>query len=173
MILLDFAKAFDSVCHNKLIQKLKWFGVTGPLLSWFESYHNQSMQRVVINGASSNWNPLKSGVPQGSLLGAILFLVYINDLPNVISHCKLAMFADDSKCFKIIHNNNSDFADIQKDLAALTNWSLANEIYFQPAKCLNLRISRKRNCPERSYYILGSELNVVRSVMCNRNSAKF
>ena len=77
------------------------------------------MQPVVINGASLNWYALKSGVPQGSLLGPILFLVDTNDMPNVIDHCKLAMFDDDSKCFNIIHNN-SDFAGIQKDLQSGT-----------------------------------------------------
>ena len=95
LILLDFAKAFDSVCHKKLLQKLKWFGICGPLLAWFESYLSCRVQRVFINGSYSNWNPAKSGVPQGSLLGPTLFLMYMNDLPNAIMHSKLATFADD------------------------------------------------------------------------------
>ena len=84
LILLDFANAFDSVCHTKLLQKLSWFGVHGPLLAWFENYLNQRMQRGVINGYFSNWNPLKSGVPQGSILGPVLFLVHFHDFPNAI-----------------------------------------------------------------------------------------
>ena len=163
LILLDFAKAFDSVCHKRLLLKLKWFGISGPLLAWFESYLSLRLQRVVINGSYSNWNPLKSGVAQGSLLGPTLFLLYINDLPNVIMHSKLALFADDSKCFKAIKDGSSDFLSIQDDLNALSNWSTANEIYFQPLKCLNLRISRKRNSPDRCYHLLGSELKVVQS----------
>ena len=119
-------------------------------------------QRVVINGYFSNWNLLKSGVPQGSILGPILIFLYINDFPNARSHCTLAMFADDSKLLKVIQNvNRSDFTAIQGDLDGLTNKSLTNEIYFQPPKCLNLRISRKQISPEISYSILGTELNVV------------
>ena len=80
------------------------------------------MQWVVINGSFSNWNLLKSGVPQGSILGPILFLVYTNDFPNAISHCTLAMFADDSKLLKVFQNvNRSYFAAIQGDLDGLTN----------------------------------------------------
>ena len=88
LMLLDFAKAFDSICHKKLLQKLKRFGICGPLLACFESYLSYRMQRVVINGSYSNRNPVKSSVPQGSLLGPTLFLMYINDLPNVIMHSK-------------------------------------------------------------------------------------
>ena len=98
LILLDFAKA---VCLTKLLQKLSWFGVHGPLLAWFENYPSHRMQRVVVNGSFSNWNPLKSSVPQGSILGPILFLVYVHDLLNALSHCTLAMFADDSQLLKI------------------------------------------------------------------------
>ena len=98
IVYLDFAKAFDSVCHQRLISKLKWFRIDGSLLRWFESYLTGRMQRNVLNGSSSSWNVVKSGVPQGSLLGPTLFLLYINDMPQVIKHCKLAMFANDSKC---------------------------------------------------------------------------
>ena len=122
------------------------------------------MQWVVINGSFSNWNLLKSGFPQGSILGPILFLVHTDDFPNAISHCTLAMFADDSESLKVFQNVNcSDFTAIQGDLDGLTNKSLTNEIYLQSPKCLNLRILRKQISPERLYSILGTELNVVRS----------
>ena len=102
-------------------------------------------QRVVIKGYFSNWNLLKSSVPQGSILGPILIFLYINDFPNARSHCTLAMFADDSESLKVFQNVNcSDFTAIQGDLDGLTNKSLTNEIYLQPPKCLNLRISRKQ-----------------------------
>ena len=96
--------------------------------------------------------------------GPILFLVHTDDFPNAISHCTLAMFADDSESLKVFQNVNcSDFTAIQGDLDGLTNKSLTNEIYLQSPKCLNLRILRKQISPERLYSILGTELNVVRS----------
>ena len=91
---LDFAKAFDSVCPAKLVSKLKTFGINDPLLSWFYSYLTGRRQRVVINGTCSNWADVGLGVPQGSLLGPILFLLFVNDMPNVINSATLAMFAD-------------------------------------------------------------------------------
>ena len=108
----------------------------------------------------SNWIDVGSGVPQGSLLGPILFLLFVNDMPNVINSATLAMFADDSKCYRII-NNDADFSKLQQDLVSLTTWSLSNELYFQPTKCSNLRISRKRISSYRSYSINGIDVEVV------------
>ena len=123
IIYLDFAKAFDAVCPAKLVSKLKTFGIDDPLLSWFHSYLTGRRQRVVINGTFSNWADVGSGVPKGSLLGPILFLLFVNDMPNVINSATLAMFADDSKCCRII-NNDADFSKLQQDLFSLTTWSL-------------------------------------------------
>lgn len=153
IIYLDVAKAVDSVCPAKLVSKVKTFGIDDPLLSWFYSYLTGRPQRVVINGTFSNWTDVGSGVPQGSLLGPILFLLFINDMPNVINSATLAMLADDSKCYRII-NNDADFSKLQQDLVSLTTWSLSNELYFQPTKCSNLRISRKRISQYRSYSIM-------------------
>ena len=111
IIYLDFAKAFDSVCPAKLESKLKTFGIDDPLLSWFYSYLTGRRQRVIINGTFSNWADVGSGVPQGSLLGPILFLLFVNDMPNVIKSATLAMFADDSKRCRII-NNDADFSNL-------------------------------------------------------------
>ena len=160
IIYLDFAKVFDSVCPAKLVAKLKTFGIGDPLLTWFYSYLTGRRQRVVINGTFSNWADVGSGVPQGSILGPILFLLYVNDMPNVINGGTLAMFADDSKCYRII-NNNPDFSKLQQDLFSLTTWSLSNELYFQPTKCSSLRMSRKRISPYHSYSINGIDVEVV------------
>ena len=84
------------MCPAKLVSKLKTFGIVDPLLSWFHSYLTGRRQRVVINGTFSNWVDVGSGVPKGSLLGPILFLLFVNDMPNVINSTTLAMFADDS-----------------------------------------------------------------------------
>ena len=109
---------------------------------------------MVINGMSSRWTDVGSGVPQGSQLGLILFLLFVNDMPNVVTSATLAVFECDSKCYKVT-NHHSDYLHLQQDLDALSNWSLQNELFFQPTKCSNLRISRKHLSPPRSYILNG------------------
>ena len=99
VIYLDFSKAFDSVPHLLLIHKLKTFGFNGDLLNWLKSYLTGRKQQVVIEGAKSSRLSVTSGVPQGSILGPLLFLLYINDMPDVVSFCSISLFADDAKCF--------------------------------------------------------------------------
>lgn len=134
VIYLDFSKAFDSVCHAKLLSKLCTFGIDGPLLQWFTSYLSGRQQRVVVNGSFSSWGVVKSGVPQGSILGPVLFLMFVNDMPDVLKSSSLAMYADDSKCYKTIRTM-SDICDLQADLNLLCVWSASNELYFQQACC--------------------------------------
>ena len=93
---LDLQKAFDSVPHQRLILKLERLGITGNLSRWIKNFLSERKQRVVLNGISSDWTDVISGVPQGSVLGPILFILYVNDLPDKVkSYCKI--FADDTK----------------------------------------------------------------------------
>ena len=95
-IYLDFSKAFDSVPHRRLLLKLEAYGIKGSLLRWLESFLTGRRQRVAVNGNLSSWAPVDSGVPQGSVLGPLLFICYVNDMPEVV-HSALRMFADDTK----------------------------------------------------------------------------
>ena len=96
VIYLDFQKAFDKVPHQRLLIKLKSHGVAGKLLKWLEDWLSERKQRVVINGKASNWRDVLSGVPQGSVLGPILFIIYVNDIDDGLT-CKISKFADDTK----------------------------------------------------------------------------
>ena len=98
VIYLDFSKAFDSIPHGKLLHKLSLFGFQGPLHAWFTDYLISRSQWVVIDRTFSSWEPVTSGVSQGSILGPFLFLLYVNDLPDVLSTTAIALFADDAKC---------------------------------------------------------------------------
>ena len=93
-LLLDFAKAFDSVPHECLLLKLNLLGIDGNLLSWMRYFLTRCQQRVVINGVYSNWATVTSGVHQGSVLGPLLFLLYVNDLDAVIKHSTIKLFVD-------------------------------------------------------------------------------
>ena len=102
VIYLDFSKAFDSVPRDKLIEKLQQFGITGPLLYWYNNYLSGRKQRVVVDVVSWSFLDVTFGVPQGSIVGPLLFLLYVNDLPDAAEHSRMPMFADDSKCYRVI-----------------------------------------------------------------------
>ena len=110
-VFLDFSKAFDKVWHDGLIFKLKQNGVEGKLLELIRNYLNNRSQRVMLNGTTSDWGPIKSGVPQGSVLGPLLFLVYINDLENGIKFT-VKFFADDTSLFSIVNDPKTTADDL-------------------------------------------------------------
>ena len=131
---LDFAKAFDTVSHPKLIQKLRAYGVSGNLLRWIESFLIGRTHCVRIDGHTSTLCTVTSGVPQGSVIGPLLFLIYINDMPSVIAHSDIHIFADDSKLsFKV--NNLEDKARLSEDLGKLFQWANVNQMSLALEKC--------------------------------------
>ena len=121
VIYIDFCKAFDKVCHKKLVLKLKRYGIGGKVLSWITEWLTNRKQRVILNGEKSNWSNVKSGVPQGSVLGSILFLIYIDDIDDKVTS-KLFKFADDLKLVNGI-SNIRDSMNLQKDLDRIAGWA--------------------------------------------------
>ena len=156
-IYMDFAKAFDRVPHNRLLTKARSLGLTGKLLGWIANFLSNRKQRVVLGKGSSKWTKVTSGIPQGSVLGPILFIIFINDLPKRISsHIKI--FADDTKIFKAIRSF-SDINHIQSDINKLVQWSLKWQLYFNNDKCKVIHYGT--NNPKHKYKIgnkaLGSD----------------
>ena len=103
-VYLDFSEAFHSVCHPLLIHKLKSYGYSGQCIQWLQSYLLNQKQRVVLEGKASDWKPVLSGVPQGSQIGPLLFILYINDLTNHVDSCEISPYADDSELFRETSN---------------------------------------------------------------------
>ena len=120
-VFLDFAKAFDKVPHKRLALKLVCHGIAGKVLAWIVEWLRDRAQRVCINGIKSSWLEVLSGVPQGSILGPIIFLIYINDLDNGITNWILK-FADNTKIFSAVRSD-TDCAKLQEDLNTLLQWS--------------------------------------------------
>lgn len=103
---LDFRKAFDAVPHIRLMKKLRCFGISGKLLKWIEAFLSGRKQEVVVNGSHSKPTAVRSGVPQGSVLGPLLFLLFVNDIPSVVD-CSVKMFADDTKLYRTIQQESA------------------------------------------------------------------
>ena len=132
VISLDFSKAFDRVSHEKLLFKLECFGSGGSLLAWFRSYLSGRRHRVVIDNESSDFLHVTTGVPQGSTLGPLLFLLFIDDMPNAISkETSLPLFADDSNFFRLILGRD-DGDKLRDDLNNLFQWSRILEWSLTP-----------------------------------------
>ena len=144
-IYTDFSKAFDVVPHNLLIHKMQSrFGISDNILLWFSSYLTNRYQRVILYGENSEWVHVTSGVPQGSILGPHLFLMYIDDLPDECEYSESLLFADDDKIFRIIHCI-ADCLRLQSDLNRLYEWCSTWKIYLNLDKCNFISFSNKRN----------------------------
>lgn len=156
-VYVDFRKAFDSVPHQELLYKLWRMGITGPLWIWIKAYLSNRHHYVCIDGTSSGRLPVLSGVPQGSILGPLLFIVYVNDIPDAITHSSLFMFADDTKFIKCVSNFN-DCLLMQEDLVSFTNWCKAWKLKLHQDKCVLLRFQHATH-EQADLYIDGSQLN--------------
>ena len=133
VVYLDFQKAFDSVPHQRLLKKAYAYGIQGNLLKWIESFLTGRKQRVIINGGSSPWTDAVSGIPKDSVLGPILFLIFIDDLPDSVAGL-VKIFADDTKLFSAI-KSKEDCKKLQADLESLSQWSDRWLSQFNVSKC--------------------------------------
>ena len=146
-VYLDISKAFDRVWHDGLIYKLKRCGVSGQLLSLIKSFLGDRKQRTVLNGQCSNWGDILAGVPQGSILGPLFFLVYINDLTADLK-CNVKLFADDTSLFTIARETNEAAEHMNHDLQLITQWANDWRMSFNPdpqKQAVELLFSKKRN----------------------------
>ena len=145
VVFLDISKAFDRIWHKGLIFKLHECGIRGRMLNWFIDYLKGRQQRVIINGTSSPWGYVQAGVPQGSVLGPLLFLIYINDLTSAIKNCNIRLFADDTCLFLEVDDREEAANKINSDLESMSNWSNQWLVNFSASKTKSLIISNKRN----------------------------
>ena len=163
VIIMDFAKAFDKVPHKRLLYKLHYYGIRGSTHKWIASWLSELYQKVVLNGQASDPVPVLSGVPQGSVLGPVLFLIFINDLPDNI-RSSVSLFADDCVLYRNI-NSLTNCQILQEDLNSLAQWETDWQMKFNVAKCHSMRVTRHlpSNQTHFSYSLHEQTLEQVRS----------
>ena len=157
VVFLDFAKAFDSVPQERLLLKADYFVIRIKTNIWLRSFLTGRSQRVLINGSASSWSPVVPGVPQGTVLGPILFLMFINDLPtNTTSGIKL--FVDDCVLYRPINSVSDHFA-LQRDLDQLEKWAYIWQMKIAPTKCFVMSVTLKNSPSQFSYSLCNAQLD--------------
>ena len=160
LVLLDFSKAFDMVSHEKLLYKLHGYGVRGRTLNWVRAFLAGRTQTVVLEGESSETVPVTSGVPQGSVLGPILFLIYINDLPDSITS-QVRLFPDDTAVYMTLNDRQTDSRTLQNDLDRLQDWSQRWDMSFNPSKCQVIHVTKAKTTIDTDFTLHGQKLQTV------------
>ena len=160
VVYCDFMKTFNKVPHKRLLQTLEHYGIQGVTKDWIKDFLKNRKQRVVVNGTASEWQEVTSGIPQGSVLGPILFVIYINTLPEVVVSSDMYLFADDVAIFRAIFDNN-DTDPLQKDLNRMDEWTEESLLKFNYQKCSTMRIGRHYETKE---YTMGHGTQIFKRV---------
>jgi hypothetical protein len=154
--ILDFQKAFDTVPHRRLLSKLDHYGIRDSILMWIQNWLTYRTQKVVVDGESAEPTQVLSGVPQGTVLGPLMFLIYINDIGfHIDTSTCIRLFADDCVLYRVIKTSH-DNKVLQNDLSSLYKWSEKWQMSFNTAKCKTLRVTTKRQ-PLIYTYTMGNE----------------
>ena len=167
VVYFDYKMAFDSVNHHLLIEKLKWYGISGKIIKWMEAFLSNRFQRVKIGNAKSSWRRVLSGTTQGSVIGVILFILYINDLPHKglngptprsQKETKIKLLADDTKAFRRISKSqpSADADELQKAIDDICEWSEIWQMKIHPDKTKVLHLGNEN--PKREYGINGKKI---------------
>ncbi|XP_028403960.1 uncharacterized protein LOC114526557 [Dendronephthya gigantea] len=160
LLILDFSKAFYKVAHGRLISKLSHYGIQGKTLAWIESWLTNRTQRVVVDGVSSNPVDVTSGVPQGTVLGPLMFLLFINDMHENLE-CTLRLFADDALLYRKI-SEDYDTSVLQRDLDKVGLWAERWQMVFNPTKCYKMSVYRKKTPVLKDYTLYNQKLSGVK-----------
>ncbi len=163
LILLDFSKAFDSINHDIMIDNLKDIGLSKSALNWFNSYLRNRKHRVITNDSTSDWLNVISGVPQGSILGPILFSIYTKNIPTIFNSVLCFMFADDTQLLKSYNIEESEkiIDEINNDLNILSLWCKNNYLKLNPKKCIHLIIGSEKNLNKLNKNIKDIKINDI------------
>ena len=162
MILLDFSKAFDTVPQCCLLKKLKFYHIENQVVHWIEKWFTVRKQRVLLDGESSDHVPVSSGVPQGMMLGPLMFLIYINDITEDISS-QLRLFADDCLLYLSI-KSDQDSILLQEDLDTLSLWEKVWQMWFNLSKCTVMRCTKSHNPTIVNYSLHGFTLSAKANI---------
>ena len=163
IIYTDYSKAFDRLDHVVLMRKLLGIGIRGNLYRWFSSYIENRCQTVVLNGFSSKPMCIPSGIPQGSLLGPLLFNIFINDISSCFIHSKILLFADDMKILSQI-KTHEDSVHLQDDLDRFNNYCTINHLDLNVSKCYIISFTRKPNPILYDYKLTNTSIARVTSI---------
>ena len=142
-VLIDLSKAFDSIEHCLLLKKMRSYGIDGDELRWFKGYLAGRKQRVIVDGASSGWSEVVCGVPQGSILGPLMFLIFVNDLPDVVSKCMVNLYADDTTIYYANKDSKKVTITLNADLSSIVDCIEHNRLKMKINKTQLMTLGRK------------------------------